>query len=116
MAGRGSGGGGVTYQAPEPRDLYKEAMDTMRAQEEIVPRTLDLRRQYGPEQIALNTNDLRTSLFGTKGGTFTTQTQPTRRFTSGVEFETAVADQYPSIYAGYESSPHKKRYSIQDLA
>ena len=105
----GKGSGGVTYESPDPRNLYQESMDTMRAQEEIVPRTLDLRRQYGPEQIALNTNDLRTSLFGTQGGTFTTQTQPTRRFTSGVEFETAVADQHPSIYAGYESSPHKKR-------
>lgn len=104
----GKGSGGVTYESPDPRNLYQEAMDTMRAQEEIVPRTLDLRRQYGPEQIALNTNDLRTSLFGTKGGTFTTQTQPTRRFTSGADFNAAVAEKHPQFWAAYQKSPHKR--------
>ena len=106
MSGRG---GGVNYESPEPRNLYREAMDTMDAQEEIVPRMIDLRRQYGPEQIALNTGDLTKSLFGSEGGTITTETQPTRRIKRGVEFETAVQEQYPSLYAGYESSPHKRR-------
>ena len=62
MAGRA---GKVNYEAPEPRDLYQEAMDTMRATEDVAPRYLALRQQYSPSMIGQNLADQRMSLFGT---------------------------------------------------
>ncbi len=101
-------GSDVTYESPEPRDLYQEAMDTTRAVEDIAPRYLALRQQYSPAMISQNLADQRMSLFGTAGGTVTEQARPTRRFTSGADFNAAVAEKHPQFWAAYQKSPHKR--------
>ena len=93
----------ITYEQPEPRNIYQETMDTMGAAEEVAPRLIELQRQYSPDFIGNQLQQQRASLFGTQGGEYQTAA-PSQRYTSGVGFDQAVAAKHPELWEGYQAS------------